>query len=108
MSDLFTGLKAKLSGKNIRIVFPEGLDERVLPAAARLAADGVLSPILIGSKADIEQKANELGTDLGSALIIDPNTYENMNELVASFVERRKGKATEEQARKILLDENYF
>ena len=31
-----------------------------------------------------------------------------MDELVASFVERRKGKATEEDARKILLDENYF
>lgn len=28
--------------------------------------------------------------------------------MVASFVERRKGKATEEDARKILLDENYF
>ena len=31
-----------------------------------------------------------------------------MDELVAAFVERRKGKATEEDARKILLDENYF
>ena len=28
--------------------------------------------------------------------------------MVASFVERRKGKATEEHAREILLDENYF
>ena len=27
---------------------------------------------------------------------------------LASFVERRKGKATEADARKILLDENYF
>jgi phosphate acetyltransferase len=31
-----------------------------------------------------------------------------MDELVAAFVDRRKGKATEEDARKILLDENYF
>ena len=34
--------------------------------------------------------------------------YIMMDEMVAAFVERRKGKATEEQARKILLDENYF
>ena len=34
--------------------------------------------------------------------------YDIMDEMVAAFVERRKGKATEEQARKILLDENYF
>ena len=35
-------------------------------------------------------------------------TYVKMDEMVAAFVELRKGKATEEQARKILLDENYF
>ena len=34
--------------------------------------------------------------------------YEEMDAMVASFVERRKGKATEEDARKILKDENYF
>lgn len=38
----------------------------------------------------------------------DPHTYEGFEELVQAFVERRKGKATEEQARKALLDENYF
>ncbi|MCY8280883.1 phosphate acetyltransferase, partial [Bacillus inaquosorum] len=40
--------------------------------------------------------------------IYDPHTYEGMEDLVQAFVERRKGKATEEQARKALLDENYF
>ena len=40
--------------------------------------------------------------------IYDPATYEEMDAMVASFVERRKGKATEEDARKILKDENYF
>jgi phosphate acetyltransferase len=108
MSDLFTGLKARLSGKNVRIVLPEGLDERILTAASRLAADGVLTPILVGNKEEVQAKASELGVDLGTVEVYDPNTYENMDELVASFVERRKGKATEEQARKILLDENYF
>jgi phosphate acetyltransferase len=108
MSDLFTGLKAKLNGKNMKIVLPEGLDERVLAAAGKLAADGVLTPILIGNKEEIQAKAKELGASIEKAEIYDPNTYEMMDELVASFVERRKGKATEEQARKILLDENYF
>ena len=40
--------------------------------------------------------------------IIDPNNYPAMDEMVAAFVERRKGKATEEQAREMLKDENYF
>ncbi|MCM3586824.1 phosphate acetyltransferase [Mesobacillus maritimus] len=108
MSDLFTGLQQKLSGQNMRIVFPEGLDERVLTAAGRLAADGVLQPILVGNQNDIQAKAKELNASLDGVEIYDPNAFDAMEELVASFVERRKGKATEEQARKILLDENYF
>jgi len=108
MSDLFTGLKEKLSGQNLRIVFPEGLDERVLTAAGCLAADGVLTPILVGNIEEIQSKASGLGVALDSVEIYDPNSFAMMDELVASFVERRKGKATEEQARKILLDENYF
>jgi phosphate acetyltransferase len=33
-----------------RIVFPEGSDPRVLEAAARLAAEGLVTPILVGNK----------------------------------------------------------
>ncbi|WP_077215113.1 phosphate acetyltransferase [Bacillus dakarensis] len=108
MSDLFTGLKEKVSGQNIKIVFPEGLDERIIGAAGRLSAENILTPILIGNKDEIDAKAKQLNVSLEGMEIFDPNSYEGMDELVASFVERRKGKATEEDARKILLDENYF
>lgn len=108
MSDLFTGLKEKVSGQNIKIVFPEGLDERIISAAGRLAEENVLTPILIGNIEAIEAKAKELGVSLEKAEIYDPNQFAMMDELVASFVERRKGKVSEEDARKILLDENYF
>ncbi|MCQ6274566.1 phosphate acetyltransferase [Bacillus sp. V3B] len=108
MSDLFTGIKEKLSGQKMKIVFPEGLDERVLAAAGRLAEDKVLTPIIVGNIEQVEAKAKELNVSLESVEIYDPTNYVAMDELVAAFVERRKGKATEEQARKILLDENYF
>lgn len=108
MSDLFSGLKQKLSGKNIKIVFPEGLDERVLTAAARLAEEKIVLPIVIGNIEQVEAKAKELNVSIDSLEIYDPASYAGMEELVASFVERRKGKVTEEDARKLLLDENYF
>src|SRR4051794_1916682 len=108
MSDLFAGIKDQLNGQNMKIVFPEGLDERILTAAGRLAEDKVLTPILVGNIEQIEAKAKELNISLEAAEIYDPANYAAMDELVASFVERRKGKATEEDARKILLDENYF
>lgn len=108
MSNLFEGIKQKVAGNGISIVLPEGTDERILSAADRLAKENVLKPILVGQVDSVKTKASELGLTLEGVEILDPSTYENMEELVASFVERRKGKATEEQARKALLDPNYF
>lgn len=108
MSNLFTTLKEKVSGNQLRIVFPEGMDERILEAAGRLAAEKTIVPILVGNIDAITAKAKDMNISVDNMEIYDPATYIMMDELVASFVERRKGKATEEQARKILLDENYF
>ncbi|MBB3908253.1 phosphate acetyltransferase [Anoxybacteroides rupiense] len=108
MGDLFSILKQKVTGKNISIVFPEGTDERILTAVSRLAREQVLRPILIGNKAAIQNQAAEIGVELAHIEIIDPETYEKMDELVQAFVERRKGKVSEEDAHRILLDENYF
>ncbi|PAE18049.1 phosphate acetyltransferase [Virgibacillus sp. 7505] len=108
MSDLFQTLREKVTGQNKKIVLPEGLDERILEAAGKLAEEGIIAPILVGNKEQVEQKAKELSIDLHGAAILDPDTYEKFDELVAAFVERRKGKATEEDAKKLLKDENYF
>lgn len=108
MSDLFEVLKQKISGHNLKIVFPEGIDERILTAASRLASEKILVPILLGNINAVQAKAKELGVSLDDAEIYDPATFAGIDELVAAFVERRKGKATEEDARKILLDGNYF
>jgi len=108
LSDLFTSLKNNLKGKKVKIVFPEGLDERIISAASRLAAEDILTPILVGKTEGIQAKANDLGVSLASIEIYDPEKVEFFEELVTAFVECRKGKVTEEDARKILLDENYF
>jgi phosphate acetyltransferase len=108
VSDLFEGLKQKISRRDSRIVFPEGLDERIIRAASRLAEEKLLTPILVGNIEQVQAKAAELGVSLDAVEIDDPARYAAMDELVAAFVERRKGKATEEDARKILLDGNYF
>ncbi|MCY8620663.1 phosphate acetyltransferase [Bacillus spizizenii] len=108
MADLFSTVQEKVAGKDVKIVFPEGLDERILEAVSKLAGNKVLNPIVIGNENEIQTKAKELNLTLHGVEIYDPHTYEGMEDLVQAFVERRKGKATEEQARKALLDENYF
>lgn len=91
-----------------KIVLPEGSDIRIIGAAARLKNNSILEPIVLGKKEEIMQLASENGIDADRLQIIDPETYEEKEELIKAFVERRKGKITEEEAREIIKDENYF
>ena len=95
-------LQEKLTGKNVKIVLPEGEDERVLEAATQLQGTDYVSPILLGNESNIKALASDKGLEISDLEIIDPETSELKQELVTAFVERRKGKATEEDARKIL------
>ncbi len=108
MSDLFQELKHKITSADKKIVFPESLDERILEAVSKLSKEGLLTPVLIGEESAIQEKANSLSYDISGCTIIDPNHYPAFEEMVESFVERRKGKATPEQAREVLKNENYF
>ncbi|HCS93894.1 MAG TPA: phosphate acetyltransferase [Bavariicoccus seileri] len=105
---LFEELRDKIKGKDIRIVFPEGSEPRILGAVTRLKAEQLVKPILIGNVAEVSNVAKGLGYNLEGVDIIDPETYDAFDELVDAFVERRKGKATREQALKAVRDATYF
>lgn len=107
--DLIDMLKEQIKTEKKSIVFPEGTDKRILGAAAKLKKDDVLNPILIGNEADVKKTAADNGIDVADLEILDPATYPEMDELVSKFVERRKGKIDETQAReKLTNDVNYF
>ncbi|WP_209123433.1 phosphate acetyltransferase [Alkalihalobacillus sp. BA299] len=108
MSDLFTEIKAQVKSHYPNVVLPEGFDERILQAAGQLSNDEVVKPILVGSETEIFSKAKELGVTFKDVEIIEPKSYKYLDELIASFVERRKGKETEDSAREKLMQENYF
>lgn len=108
MADLLSVLQDKLSGKNVKIVLPEGEDERVLIAAIQLQKTDYVSPIVLGNEDNIKSLASKHALDLTQIEIIDPATSELKDELVDAFVERRKGKATKEQAVELLDNVNYF
>ena len=90
------------------LIFTEGTDARILEAAARLKKDGFLTPVLIGNVDEVKAAAAKGGFDIEGLEILDPATYPDMDRLVDDFVTLRKGKATAEEARKMLLMPNYF
>ena len=105
---MFDKLIANLKASRKTIVFTEGTDERILSAASRLIADGLMDVILCGSADDVKAAADKGGYDISKATVIDPLNYDGMEEMVACMFELRKGKMTEEQCRDALTKSNYF
>ena len=91
-----------------RIVFTEGTDARILEASARLLAGTFLTPILIGNVDAVHAAAEEAGFNIRGAEIIDPETYPDMDKMVDTMVELRKGKMTADECRAALKKGNYF
>lgn len=105
---LFGGLREKILGKNMKIVFPEGNDERVVRAAARLKFEGLLEPIILGQSEEVRNLLTKLGFADQDYTIINPNEYADFDKMKEAFVDIRKGKVTLEDADKMLRDVNYF
>lgn len=92
-----------------KIVFTEGNDPRILEASSRLLASNFLEPILVGDEEEIYETAEEAGFNIRGAHIINPKSYERMDEMVELLYEMRKNKGmTLEKARQTLLQANYF
>ena len=105
---LLEQMKEQLSGKKIKIVFPEGTDTRVLNASARLSQTDYIEPIVLGSRVAVEDVAEKTEIDISGLTLIDPEKSDLVDELTSALVERRKGKLSEPDARELLKQENYF
>ena len=97
MAFSFEPMKAKLKTEPRTIVFTEGTDPRILEAAARLLSATFLMPVLVGNREEILSAAEEVGFNVKGAEILDPETFEDMDKMVAEMVALRKGKMTEEE-----------
>ena len=105
---MFRTLINKLKENPRKIVFTEGTDPRILEASARLLSGTFLTPILIGNEKEVLEAAENEGFNIRGAIIIDPETYENMDAMVEKMVALRKGKMTAEECRATLKRGNYF
>jgi phosphate acetyltransferase len=93
------------------IVLPEGNDDRILIAAARLLLMDVVDITILGDKKQIASKSSELGLDIdfNIAQIINPRKDKNYDDYVNTYYELRKEKKmTLEIAKDLMEDGSYF
>lgn len=83
-------------------------DARILESAARLKKGGFLTPVLVGNAAEVKAAAAKGGFDIEGLEILDPMTYEGMDEMVETMVALRKGKMSAEDCRRRSLQGQLF
>ena len=105
---MFENLVEILKANPRKIVYTEGSDARILESAARLKKDGFLTPILVGNVEEVKAAAAKGGFDIDGLEILDPATYPEMDKMVDTMVELRKGKMSAEDCRAALSKGNYF
>ena len=96
--------------KNIkRIALPEGDEPRTVAAAARVKAEGLAEPVLIGNPQAVFAAAREIGADVGGIGIVDPAGSPKAGEYAAARFEMRRAKGvTEAEAARLVRDNMYF
>jgi len=99
--------RARSSKKHI--VLPEGSDDRILRAAARLITRDVCDLTILGDEATVRARAGELGLDISRAAVISPVDPELVDRFAQAYAEARAAKGvTLDQARDQVQDVSYF
>lgn len=93
------------------IVLPEGNDDRILRAAARLVSQNVVDLTILGDPTEVAAAVKRLGIDLDLNVvrIVNPANSENYEDYVETLYELRKNKNVNlEMARDLMTDVSYF
>ncbi len=91
LEDIVAAAKAK----PMRIVLSEGEDPRIAEGAVRANSDGIAKPVLIGSRAIVEQRLSDAGGDPSDFEIIDPRAYDQHSAYAEAFFELRQHKGVD-------------
>ncbi|TDO22827.1 phosphate acetyltransferase [Pedobacter duraquae] len=101
--------RAKSQKKHI--VLPEGNDDRILRAAARLTSQDLVELTILGDAAEIGIAVKRLGInlDMNAVHVVNPKTSINYDDYVNTLYELRKNKnVNPEMARDMMTDVSYF
>jgi len=105
---MLTQIINTLKNDRRKIVFTEGEDPRILEAATRLVADGIMDVLLCGNPEKVKAAAAAGGFKIDGIEIADPANYPEMDAMADAMVELRKGKMPAEECRAALSKSNYF
>ena len=108
--ELLDRIKQNARKHNMRIVLPEGYEERTITAADIAIQEELAQIILIGDPSEINSHAAKLGLkNISKATIINPKSHDKKDHYINMMVELRKSKGmTKEEASRLIEDPLYL
>jgi len=107
--ELLRQLVLKARQVSPRIVLPEGTNETVLHACVMMMDEGIANPVLLGDEAQVREKAERLGIDLGGVAVIDPaHSLQLADYAEAYFQLRGRRGMTHDLAMRRVVQPKYF
>jgi len=84
--------RARVRGRRIRIVYPEGTEERAIRAAALLRDQDLAAPIVVGPEQAVRLRAQDLGVPLEGIAVRDPSAGPWREDYARAYQELRRHK----------------
>lgn len=103
-------IKTKARTNLQTVVLPEGYDDRMVEASARIVEDKLANVVLLGNVDNLNAKAAEMGVSLDAVTLIDPKSSDLLDGYAAELVEvrKKKGLTREEAVALLTADDNLF
>jgi malate dehydrogenase (oxaloacetate-decarboxylating)(NADP+) len=109
LSEFARGIIRKAQAAPKRVVFPEGDNEKILRACQLLVAEKIAEPVLVGNPLKIREHALDLDVALTGMQVVDPRDWPRRDIYVRDLFRLRQRKGvTQEEARRLVYDRNYF
>ncbi len=105
--DLLEQFIARAKARIQTVVLPEGAEARVLRAARRLADEGIATPVLLGTSAEMVTAAGRAGVSLDGIDTVDPETSEKLDAYAEAYAAGRD-KVDAKVARRLLRKPLYY
>ena len=104
--DILLKLQRKIRCSSTKVVFPEGEEEKIIMAAARVVGQGIATPILLGREDNIKDLVARKDLDLTGLSIIDPSSSSKLELYIDEYCKDRDFPSG--AARRIITKPLYF
>ncbi len=98
----------RASGSRRRIAFPEWDDPRMLQAVDRLAAEAIVTPVIVGPEREVRQQGSAAGLSLDRVEVVDPSSSARRIACAEQLRSRLSDRLSEAEILGLVDDPLYF